>query len=110
GTYFWANVEITAMRGRSGNLIGFGMVTRDLTAQREVEGATRQSEQKLRLLFDSVQDYAIFSLDVDGCVRSWNIGAARIKGYRANEIIGRHFSVFYPEEELRAGTCERLLG
>jgi PAS domain S-box-containing protein len=54
-----------------------------------------------QLLVDQVEDYAIFALDPSGCVISWNSGAARLKGYAANEIIGRHFSAFYPEEDLR---------
>ena len=61
----------------------------------------RQSEQRFRLLVDSVKDYAIFMLDPDGRVVSWNAGAERIKGYRAEEIIGRHFSIFYPPELLQ---------
>ena len=56
-----------------------------------------------RLLVDSVRDYAIFLLDADGYIRSWNKGAERIKGYRASEIIGRHFSVFYPQERIDEG-------
>ena len=56
-----------------------------------------------RLLVSGVKDYAIFMLDPDGRVVTWNQGAERIKGYRADEIIGQHFSVFYPEEEARAG-------
>jgi PAS domain S-box-containing protein len=83
------------------------MSERDAAAQSAEK--LRDSDQLFRTLVDSVQDYAIFSLDIDGHVRSWNVGAARIKGYRASEIIGRHFSAFYPEEERRAGTCERLL-
>src|SRR5690242_10437164 len=56
-----------------------------------------------RLLVESVRDYAIFALDPKGFVVSWNIGAQRIKGYQANEIIGSHFSRFYPKEEVAAG-------
>ncbi|HSN30233.1 MAG TPA: PAS domain S-box protein, partial [Kofleriaceae bacterium] len=56
-------------------------------------------DAQFRLLVDSVQDYAIFLLDCDGHVRSWNAGAERIKGYRADEIVGQHFSVFYPPQE-----------
>jgi PAS domain S-box-containing protein len=66
-------------------------------------------EQSFRLLVESVRDYAIFLLDPAGRVVSWNIGAERIKGYRAAEIIGRHFSCFYPEADARAGKCEREL-
>jgi PAS domain S-box-containing protein len=62
-----------------------------------------QTEQQLRLLVDSVQDYAIFMLDPEGHIASWNSGAERIKGYRSSEILGKHFSCFYPEEDLRNG-------
>jgi len=67
----------------------------------EKELALRVSEQQLHLLVEAVQDYAIFMLDTEGYVKSWNAGAERIKGYKAAEIIGKHFSVFYPEEDLR---------
>ncbi|MGH9353350.1 MAG: PAS domain S-box protein [Terriglobia bacterium] len=73
------------------------------------EAALRQSEERFRLLVEGVQDYAIFMLDADGCIISWNRGAARIKGCAASEIIGQHFSVFYPAEDIRAGKPERLL-
>ena len=66
------------------------------------------SERDFRLLVDSVTDYAIFMLDPDGFVTSWNAGAERIKGYRADEIVGRHFSLFYPAEEVVAGTPRGL--
>jgi PAS domain S-box-containing protein len=65
--------------------------------------ALRQSETRFRLLVEAVQDYAIFMLDPDGRVSNWNAGAERIKGYKAAEIIGKHFSCFYPEEDLRSG-------
>jgi PAS domain S-box-containing protein len=69
----------------------------------EAELALHRSEEQLRLLVESVQDYAIFLLGPDGRVATWNLGAQRIKGYQASEIIGKHFSVFYPEEDLRSG-------
>jgi len=69
----------------------------------EKELALRQSEERFRLLVEAVQDYAIFMLDPDGKVSSWNIGAERLKGYRATDIIGKHFSCFYPEEDKREG-------
>ncbi len=69
----------------------------------EAELAPHRSEEQLRLLVETVQDYAIFLLDPDGRVATWNLGAQRIKGYQASEIIGKHFSVFYPEEDLRSG-------
>jgi PAS domain S-box-containing protein len=73
---------------------------KSLAHTREV--ALRQSEDRFRLLVDAVRDYAIFTLDSEGKVSSWNKGAERIKGYQASEIIGKHFSIFYPEEDLRA--------
>lgn len=60
----------------------------------------------LRLMVDSVKDYAIFMLTTEGCIASWNRGAQRIKGYEASEIIGKHFSIFYPREDVEAGKCE----
>lgn len=65
--------------------------------------ALQDSEQRFRLLVEAVQDYAIFMLDPDGHVQNWNSGAKRIKGYESSEIIGKHFSCFYPEEDLRNG-------
>jgi PAS domain S-box-containing protein len=66
-------------------------------------------EERFRLLIDSVNDYAIFMLDENGRVATWNPGAQRLKGYRAEEIIGQHFSRFYPEDDVRAGKCEHEL-
>jgi PAS domain S-box-containing protein len=103
GSRFWANVTITAIKGATGSLIGFGKVTRDLTERRRTEIALRRSEERSRLFIDAVQDYAIFMLDPEGCISTWNTGAERIKGYKASEIIGQHFSRFYPEEDIRAG-------
>jgi PAS domain S-box-containing protein len=103
GSRFWASVTITAIRDETGQLIGFGKVTRDLTDRRRAEVALRHAEERWRLFIEAVQDYAIFMLDADGCVSSWNTGAERIKGYKASEIIGQHFSCFYPEEDVRAG-------
>ncbi|HYG55462.1 MAG TPA: PAS domain S-box protein [Burkholderiales bacterium] len=69
----------------------------------------RIADEQFQLLVNSVVDYAIFLLDPTGRVVSWNPGAQRIKGYAATEIIGRHYSVFYPEEARRAGIPDRLL-
>jgi len=75
----------------------------------EAKIALRRSEERFRLLVDAVQDYAIFMLDVQGYVSSWNNGAQRIKGYGVSEIIGKHFSIFYPDEDLRSGKPQREL-
>lgn len=66
-------------------------------------------EDSYRLLIESVEDYAIFLLDTNGYVVTWNKGAERIKGYSANEIIGQHFSVFYPIEDRESGKPEQIL-
>ena len=109
GTRFWADTVITALRDDSGELKGFAKITRDLTERRSAEEQLRQSEEVFRLLVDSVQDYAIFMLDPGGYITSWNSGAQRIKGYQPDEIIGKHFSVFYSQEDIAAKKPEREL-
>jgi PAS domain S-box-containing protein len=109
GTQFWANVVITAMRDASGELAGFLKITRDLTERRRQEQEVRHSEERFRLMVEAVQDYAIFMLDPEGRVVSWNAGAERIKGYRPSEILGQHFSRFYPADRVAAGWPEHEL-
>jgi PAS domain S-box-containing protein len=103
GTQFWASVVVTALRDPQGRLVGFAKVTRDLTERRRADEQLRASEERFRVLVQSVRDYGIFMLDPDGRVASWNEGARRIKGYEADEIIGRHFSTFYPEAAKASG-------
>ncbi|THD36189.1 MAG: PAS domain-containing sensor histidine kinase [Sphingomonas sp.] len=107
GSRFWANVVIDPVRNPSGKLVGYAKVTRDLTERRAAEQELRASEERFRLLVQSVTDYAIYVLDPEGHVSSWNAGAARFKGYTADEIMGQHFSRFYTEED-RAKEIPRI--
>ncbi|HEX6209668.1 MAG TPA: PAS domain S-box protein [Methylomirabilota bacterium] len=103
GSRFWANVIISAMRDDGGEVVGFAKVTRDLTDRRNAEEMLRLSEERSRLLVQSVTDYAIIMLDPAGRVASWNDGARRIKGYTAEEVVGQSFERFYPAEAVAAG-------
>jgi PAS domain S-box-containing protein len=102
-------VVVDAIRNAEGGLEGFAKVTRDISERQSAQDALRESERQFRLLVAGVTDYALYMLDPNGIVTSWNAGAERIKGYTADEIIGQHFSRFYPERERAAGVPLRAL-
>ena len=109
GSRFWAHVVIDPIRNDEGELIGFAKITRDLSERKLAEQSLLDSREEFRLLVQSVTDYAIYMLDPNGFIVSWNAGAQRIKGYEPSEIIGQHFSRFYTPEDRDAGEPARAL-
>jgi PAS domain S-box-containing protein len=123
GTRFWASVSINTLHDKAGNITGFTKVTKDLTQRKNdddrlsifTEELKRrndellQSEERYHKMIAEVQDYAIISLDPDGNIQNWNIGAQVIKGYTAQEIVGKNFRVFYPPEDVKKELPEKLL-
>ena len=109
GSRFWAQIVVDAIRAEDGTLLGFAKITRDITERRESQRALFESEQRFRMLVEGVRDYAIYMLNPDGTISNWNAGAEAIKGYRADEIIGQHFSRFYTEEDRAKGEPQRAL-
>jgi PAS domain S-box-containing protein len=103
GSRYWAHVMVDPVRDERGELLGFVKIVRDLSERKHHDEALFRSEEQFRLLVQSVTDYAIFMLDRDGHVSSWNYGAERIKGYLPEEIVGQHFSVFYTQADREAG-------
>ena len=101
GSTFPVEISLSPLEDGQGRFVASAI--RDITRRKEIEVALRLSEEKYRRLIAEVKDYAIFMLDPEGNVQSWNEGAQRIKGYRADEIIGRHFSTFYPGDVSERG-------
>ena len=102
-------LSVSLVRDAAGAPMYFVSQIQDISARKAAEHALRVSEERFRLILEGVVDYAIFMLDVDGRVVSWNAGAERIKGYSAAEILGRHFSIFYPAADVAAGHPEAEL-
>lgn len=109
GARFWAHVIIDPIRDPAGDVVGFAKVTRDLTERREATEALQRSQEQFQILINGVTDYAIYMLDPEGRITNWNSGAARIKGYSREDILGSHVSRFYTPEDRDAGVPDRAL-
>jgi PAS domain S-box-containing protein len=123
GTRFWGSVTITALHDDHGTVIGFSKVTQDLTERKAAEDRLRvtaeelrqkneeilRSEERYQRMIAEVKDYAILLLNANGEIQNWNDGAELIKGYSAQEIIGRNFRIFYLPEDVARGLPDRLL-
>ncbi|APA87749.1 PAS domain S-box protein [Paraburkholderia sprentiae WSM5005] len=109
GTKFWASVLVTPLYAADGSFVGFGKIVRDTTDKRMAHEAKIESERRFRLLVQGVTDYAIYMLSPEGYVTNWNLGAARIKGYQASEVVGTHFRRFYSAEDAAQGLPEHGL-
>jgi PAS domain S-box-containing protein len=123
GKRFWGSVAITALHDDQGGIIGFSKLTRDLTDKkiaedkvsnvheelRQANEQLKQSEERYHKMIEEVQDYAIILLSKDGEIQNWNAGAQVIKGYKASDIIGKNFRIFYPQEDRDRKLPEQLL-
>jgi len=110
GSRFFADGVTTALRAPEGDLIGFAKIARDATDRKIAGEKLEGSEARLRLLLEGVHEYAIYMLDPAGNISSWNAGAQRLTGFSGDEVIGRHFSLFFPPDAVRAGTPAQALG
>lgn len=123
GTRFWGSISITAIHDDEGNVNGFLKLTRDLTERKKADDTysnyveqlkirneeLRKSEEQYHKMFSEVSDYVIILLGKDGKVLDWNKGAERIKGYKADEIVGKSFRLFYTKEDKESGLPDKLL-
>lgn len=109
GSLFWASITITSIHNDDGQVIGFTKVTKDMTEMKSFTEKLHASEERFQKMVHEVQDYAIILLDTNGKVVNWNLGAQKIKGYTEEEVIGKHFRMFYSTEDQFSRLPEQLI-
>jgi PAS domain S-box-containing protein len=109
GSFVTVASSWTLQRDDSGEPVSVIEINHDITTRKRDEETLRASEERFRLIVDAVEDYALLMLNPSGYIVSWNAGAERIKGYRTDEVIGRHFSLFYTPEDIQAGKPQKAL-
>jgi len=123
GTRFWGDITVTAVHDKQGEVMGYLKITRDLTERKKAEDnytnfledltqknqELKLSEERYHKMVSEVTDYVVISLDKNGYVLDWNKGAERVKGYKAAEIIGKNFRLFYTKEDKERKLPEALL-
>jgi PAS domain S-box-containing protein len=112
GTKFWALVTLTATYRQDGTLRGFAKVTRDLTVQKKAEDALLTLNAQLeryRIFVENIDEYAIYTLDPEGMITSWGTGAQKVSGAGADKVMGRHYSMFFPPNQVLAGVPQKEL-
>jgi PAS domain S-box-containing protein len=109
GTRFWGSGTLAAVRNQAGELVGFTKVMRDMTGHNQAQSLLRDSEERLRLFIENVTDYALFQVNTEARISSWNTGAERTFGYTEAEILGRPMRDLYLPEEAARGDAEKDL-
>jgi PAS domain S-box-containing protein len=109
GTIIWIAENARAVRDEDGKLLYYEGFVEDITQRQKAESGLRESEERLRLIIEGVKDYAIFMLDTDGYVASWNSGAERILGYSSHEIVGKQSKCFYKKVDIELGKPQEKL-
>lgn len=109
GTRFWGSGSLAAVRNQAGELVGFTKVMRDMTGHNQAQSMLRESEERLRLFIENVTDYALFQVDTEARISSWNTGAERTFGYSETEILHQPMRKLYLEEDAARGDAEKDL-